>query len=107
MKGRAGRILMGVGFVIWAASGTMAQEPQPPAQKRILMERGEKITGQRLKLVKRVIESYQGCQVLSRGNELTGLVINGKTYEDFTLIVRDAKKMVIVVTADGVVSFDF
>jgi hypothetical protein len=107
MKGKAVRILCGFGFLAWAASGALAQESQPPAQKRILMERGEKVTGQRLKLVKRVIESYQGCQVLSKGNELTGLVINGKTYEDFTLIVRDAKKMVIVVTADGVVSFDF
>jgi hypothetical protein len=77
------------------------------AQKRIMVERGEKVTGQRLALVKKVVESYQGCQVLSDGKELTGLVINGKTYVDFTLIVRDAKKTIIVVTADGVVSFDY
>src|SRR3989304_8536704 len=76
-----------------------------PAQKRIMVERGEKVTGQRLALVKKVVESYQGCRVLSDGKELTGLVINGKTYADFTLIVRDAKKTIIVVTADGVVSF--
>lgn len=78
-----------------------------PAQKRIMVERGERVTGQRLVLVKQVVESYQGCQVLSDGKELTGLVINGKTYADFTLIVRDAKKTIIVVTADGVVSFDY
>ena len=78
-----------------------------PAQKRILVERGEKVTGQRLALVKKVVENYQGCRVLSDGKELTGLVINGKTYADFTLIVRDAKKTIIVVTADGVVSFDY
>jgi hypothetical protein len=89
------------------ASAALAQENLPPAQKRILMERGEKVRGQRLKLVKRVIASYQGCQVLSEGNELTGLVINGQTYRDFTLIIRDAKKIIIVVTPDGVVSFDY
>ena len=76
-------------------------------QKRIMVERGEKVTGQRLALVKKVVEGYHGCRVLSDGKELTGLVINGKTYADFTLIVRDAKKTIIVVTADGVVSFDY
>ena len=83
-----------------------AQEPGA-TQKRILMERGEKIQGKRLKLVKKVIERYQGCQVLSDGQALTGLIINGKTYQDFTLLIRDAKKIIIVVTADGVVSFDY
>jgi len=85
---------------------TWAQE-RGPAQKRIMVQRGEKVTGQRLGLVKKVVESYQGCQVLSDGKELTGLIINGKTYADFTLVIRDAKKMIIVVTADGVVSFDY
>jgi hypothetical protein len=85
---------------IWA-------QTQGPAQKRIMMERGEKVKGQRLRLVKKVVESYKGCKVLSDGNELTGLIINGKTYQDFTLIIRDAKRMIIVVTADGVVSFDY
>ena len=78
-----------------------------PAQKRIIVERGEKATGERLALVKKVVESYEGCRVFSDGKELTGLVVNGKTYADFTLIVRDAKKTIIVVTADGVVSFDY
>lgn len=87
-------------------SGTWAQD-QGSAQKRIMVERGEKVTGQRLSLVKKVVESYQGCQVLSEGNALTGLIINGKTYADFTLVIRDAKRMIIVVTADGVVSFDY
>jgi hypothetical protein len=88
------------------ASEIWAQGPGS-AQKRIMVERGEKVTGQRLALVKNVVESYQGCQVLSEGNELTGLVINGKTYADFTLVIRDAKKTIIVVTPDGVVSFDY
>jgi hypothetical protein len=83
-----------------------AQGPGP-AQKRIMMERGEKVSGQRLALVKKVVESYQGCQVLSSNQELTGLVINGKTYADFTLVIRDAKKTIIVATPDGVVSFDY
>ena len=83
-----------------------AQE-STPAQKRILMERGEKVTGKRLELVKKVIESYKDCEVLSTGNELTGLRINGKLYSDFTLVVRDAKKTIIVVTPDGVVTFDY
>ena len=78
-----------------------------PAQKRILMERGEKITGARLDLVRRVIESYKDCGVLSKGNELTGLRINGKLYSDFTLVIRDAKRTLIVVTPDGVVTFDY
>jgi hypothetical protein len=87
-------------------SETLGQE-QGPAQRRIMMERGEKVKGQRLRLVKRVVEKYKGCQVLSDGNELTGLVIDGKTYQDFTIVIRDAKRMIIVATADGVVSFDY
>jgi hypothetical protein len=88
------------------AADIWAQGPGS-AQKRIMMERGEKVTGQRLALVKKVVESYQGCQVLSSNHELTGLVINGKTYADFTLVIRDAKKTIIVATPDGVVSFDY
>jgi hypothetical protein len=41
------------------------------------------------------------------GLVLTGLRINGKIYSDFTLVVRDAKKTIIVVTPDGVVTFDY
>lgn len=41
------------------------------------MERGEKVKGKRL------------------------------AYQDFTLVIRDAKRMIIVVTADGIVSFDY
>jgi hypothetical protein len=93
-------------FLSGGGFASFAQE-QGPAQKRILMERGDKVTGQRLKLVKKVIESYRGCQVLSEGNELKGLIINGKEYTDFTLVIRDKKKTIIVVTADGVVSFDY
>jgi len=55
----------------------MWAQAQGPAQKRILMERGEKVRGQRL------------------------------AHQDFTLVIRDAKKMIIVVTADGIVSFDY
>jgi len=97
-------------FVLFLAFPVAAEiwaEGPGSAQKRIMMERGEKVTGQRLALVKRVVESYQGCGVLSDGEELTGLVINGKTYADFTLVIRDAKKTIIVVTPDGVVSFDY
>ena len=86
--------------------GTLAQE-KSKAQKQILMERGEKVTGARLELVRKVIESYQDCEVLTKGDELSGLWINGKLYRDFTLIVRDAKRTIIVVTADGVISFDY
>jgi len=93
-------------LAIPGAAEIWAQGPGS-AQKRILVERGEKVTGQRLALVKKVVEGYHGCRVLSDGKELTGLVINGKTYADFTLIIRDAKKMIIVVTPDGVVSFDY
>ena len=77
------------------------------AQKRILMERGEKATGARLDLVRRVIEGYKDCKVLASGNELKGLQINGKMYQDFTLVIREAKRTIIVVTADGVVAFDY
>jgi predicted membrane protein len=83
-----------------------AQE-STPAQKRIMIERGEKVTGNRLDLVKKVIESYKDCEVLSQGNELTGLRINGKLYSDFTLVVRDVKRTIIVATPDGVISFDY
>ena len=86
--------------------GLWAQETDK-AQKRILMERGEKVTGARLDLVRKVIESYKDCEVLVSGNELKGLRINGKLYQDFTLIIRDTKRTIIVVTADGVVSFDY
>ena len=97
-------------FVLFLATpegGNIWAQGQAAAQKRIMMERGEKVTGRRLALVKKVVESYQGCRVLAEGNELKGLVINGKTYADFTLIIRDAKKTIIVVTSDGVVSFDY
>ncbi len=86
--------------------GVSAQE-KSKAQKRILMERGEKVTGARLELVRKTIESYKDCEVLTRGNEINGLRINGKLYQDFTLIIRDKKRTIIVVTADGVVSFDY
>ncbi|MBI5968736.1 MAG: hypothetical protein HY882_12890 [Deltaproteobacteria bacterium] len=96
-------------FLFFMNPGVMKMwaQDQGPAQKRILMERGEKVKGQRLALVKKVVEKYEGCRVLSEGNELTGLIINGKTYQDFTLVIRDAKRMIIVVTADGIVSFDY
>jgi len=94
-------------FLAVSGIGEIWAQGPGSAQKRIMMERGEKVMGQRLDLVKRVVESYQGCNVLSDGKELTGLVINGKTYADFTLIIRDAKKTIIVATPDGVVSFDY
>ena len=94
-------------FLAVLGAGEIWAQGPGPAQKRIMVERGEKVTGQRLDLVKRVVESYQGCGVLSDGKELTGLVINGKTYADFTLVIRDAKKTIIVATPDGVVSFDY
>jgi len=94
-------------FLVVPGAGEIWAQGPGSAQKRIMVERGEKVTGQRLALVKRVVESYQGCRVLSDGKELTGLVVNDKAYADFTLIIRDAKKMIIVVTPDGVVSFDY
>jgi 2-dehydro-3-deoxygluconokinase len=33
--------------------------------------------------------------------------INGKTYSDFTVVIRDAKRTIVVVTGDGVISFDY
>ena len=92
-------------FCPWMAQAQTQEST--PAQKRIMMERGEKVTGTRLELVKKVIESYKDCEVLSKGNELTGLRIDGKLYSDFTLVVRDAKRTIIVATPDGVVSFDY
>ena len=99
-------ILLGLFSLGLEALGVWAQEYGPP-QKRIMIERAEKVTGKKLELLKRVVENYQNCQVLFDGNELTGLVINGKTYHDFTIVIRDIKKTILVVTADGVVSFDY
>lgn len=106
MKKRIVTILIILGAMIVGIDTTPAQD-QGPAQKRIMIERGEKVKGQRLKLLKKVVESYNGCRVLTEGNELTGLIINGKTYSDFTIVIRDAKRTIVVVTADGVVSFDY
>ncbi|NWF54934.1 MAG: hypothetical protein HXY45_09095 [Syntrophaceae bacterium] len=101
------RIILALG-ALWAPDWAQAQmQESTPAQKRIMIERGEKVTGQRLELVKKVIESYKDCEVLTKGNELTGLRINGKLYSDFTLVVRDAKRTIIVATSDGVVAFDY
>ena len=86
--------------MVWA-------EETNKAQKRILIERGEKVMGARLELVRKVIESYQDCEVLTKGDELSGLRINGKLYKDFNLIIREAKRTIIVVTPDGVFSFDY
>jgi len=106
MRSRLGMVLALVFFLSpWIAPAQV--KDSTPAQKRIMIERGEKITGKRLALVKKVIESYKDCEVLSQENELTGLRINGKFYSDFTLVVRDAKKTIIVVTPDGVISFDY
>ncbi len=85
----------------------LGADEQSAAQKRILFQRGEKVRGQRLELVRRVVEGYAGCQVIARDHELTGLIINGRTYHDFTIIIRDEKKTILVITPDGVVSFDY
>ena len=106
MKKKIVTILVAWGAMIVGIVGVPAQD-QGPAQKRIMIERGEKVQGQRLKLLKKVVESYNGCKVLAEGNELTGLIINGKTYSDFTIVIRDAKRTIVVVTTDGVVSFDY
>ena len=100
-------VFLAFGFFLFPGMVQVQAQESTPAQKRILIERGEKVTGKRLELVKEVIESYKDCEVLATGNELTGLRINGKLYSDFTLVVRDAKKTIIVVTPDGVVSFDY
>ena len=104
-KGIGVVLAMAFFFCPWAVQA-QTQE-RTPAQKRILIERGEKVTGKRLELVKKVIERYKDCEVLARGNELTGLRINGKLYSDFTLLIRDAKRTIIVVTPDGIVTFDY
>ena len=106
MKKHFVTILMAWGAMLAGIESVPAQD-QTPAQKRIMIERGEKVKGHRLKLLKRVVESYNGCQVLTDGNELTGLIINGKTYRDFTVVIRDAKRTIVVVTADGVISLDY
>ncbi|MFA4911959.1 MAG: hypothetical protein WC649_13090 [Desulfobacteria bacterium] len=99
-------ILLGLFSLGMGGLEVCAQE-HGPAQKRIMIERAEKVTGKKLDLLKRVVEKYQNCRVLFEGNELTGLVINGKTYLDFTIVIHDTKKTIVVVTADGVVSFDY
>ncbi|MEW6614297.1 MAG: hypothetical protein AB1401_02340 [Thermodesulfobacteriota bacterium] len=99
-------ILLGLFSLCLEGSGVWGQE-YGQAQKRIMIERAEKVTGKKLELVKRVVEKYKDCRVLFEGNKLTGLVINGKIYRDFTMVIRDAKKTIIVVTADGVASFDY
>ena len=105
------RIGRACGFALGAALlfcwDSAAAQEQSPAQKRILIERGEKVTGARLALARTVIESYQDCEVISEGNEIKALKINGKLYQDFTLIIRDAKKTIVVVTADGLYNFDY
>jgi hypothetical protein len=100
-------IVLTVGFFLIPGLAPAQVQESSPAQKRIMIERGEKITGKRLELVKKVIESYKDCEVLTQGNELTGLRINGKLYSDFTLVVREKKKTIIVATPDGVISFDY
>ena len=106
MKMQIATILMAWGVMLAGVEAAPAPE-QTPAQKRIMIERGEKVKGHRLKLLKKVVESYNGCQVLTEGNELTGLIINGKTYSDFTVVIRDAKRTIVVVTGDGIISFDY
>jgi prevent-host-death family protein len=106
MKNMRVIILLGLFSLGMGGLEVWAQE-YGPAQKRIMIERAEKVTGKKLDLLKRVVEKYQNCRVLFEGNELTGFVINGKTYRDFTVVIRDTKKIIIVVTADGVVSFDY
>ena len=100
-------VVLAIAFFFCPWTAQAQTQERTPAQKRILIERGEKVTGKRLELVKKVIESYKDCEVFARGNELAGLRINGKLYSDFTLLIRDAKRTIIVVTSDGVVTFDY
>ena len=101
-----GVVIAGILFLLSLKAEVLGQGPDL-AQKRILVERGEKVRGNRLELVKTVVESYRDCHIISKGNELVGLVINGKTYQDFTLVIREAKRTIIVVTVDGIISFDY
>ncbi len=104
------RILMILGLcgmITFEQGIDLGAEEKSAAQKKILFQRGEKVRGQRLELVRRVVEGYAGCQVIARENELIGLIINGRTYHDFTIIIRDEKKTILVITPDGVVSFDY
>ncbi len=107
MKRRRGMTAFAALVFLGLCAGSALPEEEGSAQKRILMERGEKVSGARLDLVRRVIESYKDCGVIAAGNVLTGVRINGKVYGDFTLVVREAKRTIIVVTPDGVVSFDY
>ena len=94
-------------FLLATGVEEISAQEKGAAQQRILIERGEKVMGARLELVRQVIERYKDCRVFSEGNELKSLVIDGKTYNDFTIVIRDAKRTIIVVTADGVISFDY
>lgn len=102
-------------LIFWGALGLIIISPeidlqaneQNAAQKRILFERGEKVRGQRLELLRRVLEKYAGCRVIAKDNELIGLIIDGRTYHDFSVIIRDEKKSILVITPDGVVNFDY
>lgn len=102
-------------LIFWGALGLINLSPgfdlqaneQNGAQKRILFERAEKVRGQRLELLRRVLENYAGCQVIAKDNELIGLIIDGRTYHDFSVIIRDEKKSILVITPDGVVNFDY
>jgi len=100
-------VVLAIAFLFCPFTAQAQTQETTAAQKRIMIERGEKVSGKRLELVKKVIESYKDCEVLARGNELVALRINGKLYSDFTLVVRDAKRTIIVVTPDGVVTFDY
>ncbi|MFH2011313.1 MAG: hypothetical protein ABIJ37_01200 [Pseudomonadota bacterium] len=104
---RLGIVILLVLFSLGLGASVVWAQEHGPTQKRILIERTEKVTGKRLELFKRVVEKYQNCKVLHDGNELAGLVINGKTYRDFIVVIRDIKKTIIVVTAEGVISFDY
>ncbi len=100
-------IVLAIAFFFCSWIAQAQTQDSTPAQKRIMIDRGEKVTGKRLEMVRKVIESYKDCEVLAKGNELTGLRINGILYSDFTVVVRDAKRTIIVATPDGVIAFDY
>ena len=87
-------ILLFISGVAWPDNKTgkaladTVQTGRTAGQEKALKERGEKITHIKDDLIRRTLRSYGGDYI--RSDMMTAIILNGKTYKDFTVeVVQD------------------
>jgi len=71
---------------------------QSSGQIKALQERGETVTQVKDDLIRRTVRAYGGDYV--RNDQITTIMLNGKTYKDFTVEVIEGKYLRIKTPGD-------